>query len=115
MRESLETRKSKIAARLEHVSAMTNVTREMKDTYISAQNPIDDVSMEDAVFVAPYSPNNQRYDQQPEASTSTSSPRRLSIIETKQRLASSPVRTVRPCVFSTTPLIFTPRNPFIMA
>lgn len=60
MRDTLETRRSKVQARLEHVSSMKMVVTDLQDTHISpppTANDIHDVTMDDvASLPSPTSP-----------------------------------------------------------
>lgn len=91
MRAALEARRTKIQARLEHLSTMRNVETDLRNTHIdntsamdatpSTSTPDNRLSMDDAIFIN--SPI--------EGSSSSSMP---IIMSTKARILASPIRVV---------------------
>lgn len=98
MRDALETRRSKIEARLEHVTSMKRVVTDLRDTHISPHilsDDINDVDMDDGVFIpSPTSPTFSTADAGPSTPRSSNA-RRPSVVVTKAKILASPIVPVR--------------------
>jgi hypothetical protein len=104
VREALEKRRSKVQTRLEHVNSMKKVATDLRDTHIDDTPTLDDmndVSMDDTVFV-PLPPPNEHdgpvfdtlTNQQPRPSASTLDAQ-ATIMSTRAKIFATPIRPVR--------------------